>query len=176
MHTLRILLALGPLVASFFRDRKRWLWWGARVSRTPEFHARRARALVSTIAGLGPTFVKLAQVFASRADLIPDPYIGELGTLYQRASAAFVGGTFTPSVGGHSPAEALGSGCPVVHGPYVHSTPGAWDGVAGFVARTPAALASAFDAALQSPRATPKGRPRVRPEARVQCEGRGREN
>ncbi len=81
MHTLRILLALGPLVASFFRDRKRWLWWGARVSRTPEFHARRARALVSTIAGLGPTFVKLAQVFASRADLIPDPYIGELGTL-----------------------------------------------------------------------------------------------
>ncbi len=83
--------------------------------------------------------------------------IGELGTLYQRASAAFVGGTFTPSVGGHSPAEALGSGCPVVHGPYVHSTPGAWDGVAGFVARTPAALASAFDAALQSPRATPKG-------------------
>ena len=83
--------------------------------------------------------------------------IGELGTLYAKASAAFVGGTFAAHVGGHSPAEALAAGCPVVHGPHVHSTPGAWDGVAGFVARTPAALTSALDAAMQSPRAPRKG-------------------
>lgn len=81
MRTLQIVLALGPYVVSFFRDRRRWLWWGDRMVRTPAFHARRARGVVATITGLGPTFVKLAQVFASRADLIPEPYLGELGTL-----------------------------------------------------------------------------------------------
>ena len=81
LRTLQIVLALGPYVVSFFRDRRRWLWWGERVARTPEFHVRRARGLVATITALGPTFVKLAQVFASRADLIPEPYIGALGTL-----------------------------------------------------------------------------------------------
>ena len=51
------------------------------MPRTPEFHARRAKALVATIVRLGQTFVKMAQVFASRADLIPEPYLSELGTL-----------------------------------------------------------------------------------------------
>lgn len=81
MHTVRIVLALGPFVLSLLRDRRRWLWWGAPLARTPEFHRRRAERLVARIAALGPTFVKLAQVFASRADLIPEPYLGALGTL-----------------------------------------------------------------------------------------------
>lgn len=41
----------------------------------------RARRLVERIVRLGPTFVKLSQVFASRADLIPEPYLSQLGTL-----------------------------------------------------------------------------------------------
>ena len=81
MHTLRIILALGPFVLSALRDRHRWLWWGAPARRTTEFHIARAEALVTRIAGLGPTFVKLAQVFASRADLIPEPYLTTLGRL-----------------------------------------------------------------------------------------------
>lgn len=81
MHTLRILLALGPFVGSLLRDQRRWLWWGAPLTRTPAFHARRASALIAKIAELGPTFVKLAQVFAARADLIPEPYLSALGTL-----------------------------------------------------------------------------------------------
>lgn len=81
MHTLRILLALGPFVLSLLRDQRRWLWWGAPLVRTPEFHRRRAERLVARIAQLGPTFVKLAQVFAARADLIPEPYLSQLGTL-----------------------------------------------------------------------------------------------
>ncbi len=81
MHTLRIILALGPFVLSILRDQRRWLWWGAPLARSDEFHRRRAKRLVSQIAELGPTFVKLAQVFASRADLIPEPYLSELGTL-----------------------------------------------------------------------------------------------
>lgn len=81
MHTLRIVLALGPFVISLLRDQRRWLWWGAPLVRTPAFHAKRASALIARIAELGPTFVKLAQVFAARADLIPEPYLSALGTL-----------------------------------------------------------------------------------------------
>ena len=71
-RTLQILLALAPLVVSVFRDRRRWLFWGLPLKRAPEFHRVRARRIVSRISALGPTFVKLAQVFASRADLIPE--------------------------------------------------------------------------------------------------------
>lgn len=81
MHTFRIVLALGPFVLSLLRDQRRWLWWGAPLRRTPDFHRRRAERLVARIAALGPTFVKLAQVFAARADLIPEPYLSQLGTL-----------------------------------------------------------------------------------------------
>lgn len=81
MHTLRVILALGPLALSLLRDQRRWFYWGAGMLRTPEFHARRAKRVVAKIVGLGPSFVKVAQVFASRSDLIPEPYIGELATL-----------------------------------------------------------------------------------------------
>lgn len=81
MHTLGILLALGPYVISVFRDARRWIWFGAPLARTPEFHRARANAFVARIARLGPTFVKLAQVFSARADLIPEPYLSALGTL-----------------------------------------------------------------------------------------------
>jgi len=81
VHTLRVLLALGPFVISLLRDQRRWLWWGAPIIRTPAFHKQRAERLVARIAALGPTFVKLAQVFAARADLIPEPYLSQLGTL-----------------------------------------------------------------------------------------------
>ena len=81
MHTIRVLFALGPYAVSFLRDRRRWIWWGAPMPRTPEIHARRARRLVEAIIHLGPTFVKMAQVFAARADLIPEPYLSELGKL-----------------------------------------------------------------------------------------------
>lgn len=81
MHTLRVLLALAPFAFSLLRDHRRWFVWGAPAARTPEFHARRARRLVARLASLGPTFVKLSQVFSARADLIPEPYLTEFGTL-----------------------------------------------------------------------------------------------
>jgi predicted unusual protein kinase regulating ubiquinone biosynthesis (AarF/ABC1/UbiB family) len=70
-----------PFVLSFLRDRRRWLFFGAPVERTDEFHTRRAETLVATIGTLGPTFVKLAQVFAGRADLFPEAYVRALSTL-----------------------------------------------------------------------------------------------
>ena len=36
------------------------------------------------IAGLGPSFVKMAQVFAGRADLLPEPYLSAISTLADR--------------------------------------------------------------------------------------------
>ena len=87
MHTLRVIFALGPFAVSFLRDRRRWIRWGAPVPRTAEDHARRARRLVGTIISLGPTFVKMGQVFAARADLIPEPYLSELGRLIDEMPA-----------------------------------------------------------------------------------------
>jgi predicted unusual protein kinase regulating ubiquinone biosynthesis (AarF/ABC1/UbiB family) len=72
---------LAPLVLSFLRDRKRWFVFGRPLTRTPEFHQLRAERLVSAIAALGPSFVKLAQVFSSRSDLIPEPYVSAISTL-----------------------------------------------------------------------------------------------
>ena len=84
MHAFRIFVRLLPLVLSLLRDRRRWLWRGGPLERTEGFHRRRAERLVRTVAELGPTFVKLAQVFAARADLVPEPYLSALGTLVDR--------------------------------------------------------------------------------------------
>ena len=81
MHTLRVLLKLGPLGLSFLRDHRRWWFFGAGVPRDADFHRRRAVRLIEAIVGLGPSFVKIAQVFAARADLVPEPYLGALGAL-----------------------------------------------------------------------------------------------
>ena len=80
MRALVVFARLFPIVVSFLRDRRRWLWRGGPLERTPGFHRRRAERLVVTIGELGPTFVKLAQVLAARADLVPEPYLSALGT------------------------------------------------------------------------------------------------
>ena len=84
MRVIQILLRCLPLLLSFRRDRKRWLVAGAPAVRTPAFHQARAERMVQVLAGLGPTFVKLAQLFAGRADIIPEPYVSAIGTLTDR--------------------------------------------------------------------------------------------
>ena len=84
MRVFQILLRVLPLLLSFRRDQKRWLFFGARLTRTSAFHERRAERMVTTLASLGPTFVKLAQLFAGRADIIPEPYVSAIGTLTDR--------------------------------------------------------------------------------------------
>jgi predicted unusual protein kinase regulating ubiquinone biosynthesis (AarF/ABC1/UbiB family) len=76
-----------PFVLSFLRDRRRWIVAGRPVPRTEEFHRQRAEGLVAAIGTLGPTFVKLAQVFAGRADLFPEPYVRALSTLTDQVPA-----------------------------------------------------------------------------------------
>ena len=84
MRVFQILLRVLPLLFSFRRDQRRWLFLGAPVFRTTTFHERRAERMVTTLASLGPTFVKLAQLFAGRADIIPEPYVSAIGTLTDR--------------------------------------------------------------------------------------------
>ena len=84
MRVFQILLRCLPLLLSFRRDRARWLFAGAPLRRSAEFHAARADRMVGTLASLGPTFVKLAQLFAGRADIIPEPYVSAIGTLTDR--------------------------------------------------------------------------------------------
>lgn len=81
MRAIRVFMALFPFVVAFWRDRRRWIVAGGPARRTPGVHERRAQRLVSTLAGLGPTFIKLAQVFSARADILPEPYLSAVGTL-----------------------------------------------------------------------------------------------
>ncbi len=83
-RSVRIAWHVMPLLISFRRDLKRWVWWGTPLARTAAFHGTRARNLVRSVGTLGPAFVKLAQIFASRADLVAEPYLSELATLTDR--------------------------------------------------------------------------------------------
>jgi len=78
MRPVVIVGRLSPFVIAFLRDRRRWIVVGSPARRTPEEHERRANRLVDTLAALGPTFIKLGQVFAARADLLPAPYLAAM--------------------------------------------------------------------------------------------------
>jgi predicted unusual protein kinase regulating ubiquinone biosynthesis (AarF/ABC1/UbiB family) len=80
-RALVIIARLGPLVASFWRDRRRYFFAGAPLVRAAAFHQHRARRMVHEMVTLGPTFIKLGQLFATRADLLPEPYVSEFGKL-----------------------------------------------------------------------------------------------
>src|SRR5262245_61698590 len=75
---------LAPFLLAFLRDRRRWVLVGPPRIVSDETHRDRARRLTRTIASLGPSFIKLAQVFAIRADIIPQIYIEELRNLHDR--------------------------------------------------------------------------------------------
>lgn len=88
MRTAVIVLRLLPFALSIRRDFRRWIFGGGPVARTPAFHERRAERIVAAVVELGPTFVKLAQVFASRPDVIPERYARALATLTDQVPPA----------------------------------------------------------------------------------------
>jgi predicted unusual protein kinase regulating ubiquinone biosynthesis (AarF/ABC1/UbiB family) len=72
----------------------RWLMkkpWSYRGGMTPERQAARRRAQAAwvkeTFLELGPTFIKLGQLFSTRADLFPVEYVEELSQLQDRVPA-----------------------------------------------------------------------------------------
>ena len=84
MRFLVVTARLLPFLVAFLVDRRRFLLFGPPARRSPEHHRRRAERLTRAIAGLGPTFIKLAQVFGTRADILPEPYLGAIATLADR--------------------------------------------------------------------------------------------
>ena len=81
MRALVVVGRLLPFVIAFLWDRRRFLVFGRPPKRDEDRHRRRAVRLSATLAALGPTFIKLAQVLAARADILPEPYLSAIGTL-----------------------------------------------------------------------------------------------
>src|SRR5438309_120085 len=81
MRLFVIVYRLLPFAVAFRRDFRRWIFFGAPARREARDHERRAERLVRTLAGLGPTFVKMAQVFAGRSDLLVPVYARALTVL-----------------------------------------------------------------------------------------------
>src|ERR671921_1373709 len=81
MRALVVFLRLFPFVLAFVWDRRRFLIVGRPRRPNEARHRRRAERLTRTVAELGPTFIKLAQVFAARADILAEPYLSAIGTL-----------------------------------------------------------------------------------------------
>jgi ubiquinone biosynthesis protein len=75
---------LVPFVIAFLRDRRRWIVAGPPRFLSDQAQRARARELTARIASLGPSFIKLAQVFAIRADIIPQIYVEELSRLHDQ--------------------------------------------------------------------------------------------
>ncbi|MDR0786431.1 MAG: hypothetical protein LBG44_00955 [Gemmatimonadota bacterium] len=86
-RTWEVFRRLSPLVVAFLRDRHRWIFFGAPRQLPWADHQQRARRIVTAISALGPTWIKLAQVFSSRADIIPEPYLTEIGRLQDSIEA-----------------------------------------------------------------------------------------
>jgi 3-deoxy-D-manno-octulosonic-acid transferase len=85
-------------------------------------HPERAAEVESEAKKLGLDFHRLsagADAGAGGTDGLLVDSIGELGSLYAMASAAFVGGSLVP-VGGHNVLEPAAAGAPVLFGPHTH--------------------------------------------------------
>ena len=74
---------------------------------------------------------------------------GELAACLAGARATFVGGTFDPRIGGHSPWEAARQGVPVVAGPEISSNSAAFADVGAVVLQQASELRAALAAAVQ---------------------------
>ena len=83
-RSISVLAKLLPIAVAFLRDRRSWILFGRPARRTPEQHRRRAEKLSARLARLGPTFIKIAQLLSARADILPEPYLSEIGKLQDR--------------------------------------------------------------------------------------------
>lgn len=77
-----------PLVASYLRDRRRFVLFGGRRRVTEEMRIERAERLLDSLLTLGPTFIKLGQLLSTRPDVLPPAYVDVLVQLQDRVPPA----------------------------------------------------------------------------------------
>jgi predicted unusual protein kinase regulating ubiquinone biosynthesis (AarF/ABC1/UbiB family) len=76
------------LLFQFWRNGKKWTYAGGYSEE--KLAARRQRQAVwirETLLELGPTFIKVGQLFSTRADLFPAEYVSELSKLQDKVPA-----------------------------------------------------------------------------------------
>jgi len=79
-----VALYIFPYIISFLRDYKGFILFGSPRRLNVEKHRKRADSLRRSIIKLGPAFIKLAQIFSSRADIIPKIYLDEISKLQDK--------------------------------------------------------------------------------------------
>lgn len=79
-YVLQVLLKLLPIIVNLRRDRRKWVKTQGKGVDEEEFK-KHARKIVDTFIALGPSYIKLGQWLSTRADMMPMPYLEELGKL-----------------------------------------------------------------------------------------------
>jgi predicted unusual protein kinase regulating ubiquinone biosynthesis (AarF/ABC1/UbiB family) len=83
-RSLVVVAAFLPLVWALVRDRRRFVVVGGRRRVDDETRRERGVFLRETLVDLGPTFIKFGQILSTRPDVLPGPYVEELGELQDR--------------------------------------------------------------------------------------------
>ncbi len=111
----KIVLAAYKQLASQFPNLKVLL-----VPRHPE----RFNEVAQLMEEWGLDYQRYTKLDSSRRSaIILIDAMGVLKHCYQLATVAFVGGSFTPKIGGHNILEPASYGVPVLFGPYMHQQP-----------------------------------------------------
>jgi predicted unusual protein kinase regulating ubiquinone biosynthesis (AarF/ABC1/UbiB family) len=77
-----------PLIISYTRDRRRFIFFGGGREVSAETRVRRAEHLLDTLLTLGPTFIKLGQLLSTRPDILPPEYVEVLSRLQDEVPPA----------------------------------------------------------------------------------------
>ena len=79
---------VSKLMIGFWLNGKSWSYSGG-ITEAKKIARRKAQAvwIRNTLLELGPTFIKIGQLFSTRADLFPSEYVDELAKLQDRVPA-----------------------------------------------------------------------------------------
>ncbi len=84
---IKVFVLLLPVSFALRKDRKKWIKkeYGPEYTRKAQ---KNARKLMTTLVSLGPAYIKLGQWLSARADILPQPYMAELGKLQDEVPPA----------------------------------------------------------------------------------------
>lgn len=80
LYVFSVLLKLLPIIIALRGDRRKWVKTQGKGIDEHQFR-RHARRIVDIFIELGPSYIKLGQWLSTRADMLPLPYLEELGKL-----------------------------------------------------------------------------------------------